>query len=85
MQAANALGRGTPNFYGLEGFIEAKILAEGLKRAGKNPTPISLLSALETFKDLDLGGYNVSYTPDSHKGSGFVEVDVINSSGDLAR
>ena len=83
--ALTELGRGTPSFYGLEAFIEAKVLVEGLKRAGANPTPASLIKGLETMRDFDLGGYYVSYKPDFHTGSLFVEVNVINSSGEVKR
>lgn len=85
VDALKALGRGTPSFYGLEAFIEAKVLVEGLKRAGARPTPASLVTALETMHDYDLGGYYVSYKPDAHTGSLFVEVDMINSSGAVTR
>lgn len=84
-QALKELGRGTPSFYGLEAFIEAKVLVEGLKRAGPNPSPSALLKSLETLRDLDLGGYYVSYKPEAHTGSLFVEVDVINSRGEIMR
>ena len=85
VQALTDLGRGTPSFYGLEAFIEAKVLAEGLKRAGANPTPAALVKSLETLRDLDLGGYYVTYKPDAHTGSLFVEVNVINSLGEVKR
>ena len=85
VQAVKDLGRGAPSFYGLEGFIEAKVLVEGLRRAGARPTPASLVAALETLRDLDVGGYFVSYRPDAHHGSSFVEIDVINSAGEVAR
>jgi branched-chain amino acid transport system substrate-binding protein len=84
-QALKDLGRGTPSFFGLEAFIEAKILVEGLKRAGSDPTPASLVKSLETFRELDVGGFFISYTPTAHTGSTFVEVDVINASGVLMR
>lgn len=84
-EALKALGRGTPSFYGLEAFIEAKVLVEGLKRAGAAPSPASLVKSLETMNDYDLGGYFVSYKPDAHTGSLFVEVDVISSSGVVVR
>jgi ABC-type branched-subunit amino acid transport system substrate-binding protein len=85
IDALKALGHGTPSFYGLEAFIEAKVLVEGLKRAGSRPSPASLVSALETMHDFDLGGYYVSYKPEVHTGSLFVEVDVINSAGVVTR
>jgi ABC-type branched-subunit amino acid transport system substrate-binding protein len=85
IDALKALGRGTPSFYGLEAFIEAKVLVEGLKRAGARASPAALVSALETMHDFDLGGYYVSYKPEAHTGSLFVEVDVINSQGVVTR
>ena len=85
VQALTDLGRGSPSFYGLEAFIEAKVLVEGLKRAGASPTPAALVKSLETLRDLDLGGYYVTYKPDAHTGSLFVEVNVINSLGEVKR
>jgi hypothetical protein len=85
MQALKELGHGTPSFYGLEGFIEAKVLVEGLKRAGASPSPIALVKSLETLRDFDLGGYYVTYKPDVHTGSRFVELDVIGARGDVVR
>ena len=85
VQALTDLGRGSPSFYGLEAFIEAKVLVEGLKRAGASPTPAALVKSLETLRDLDLGGYYVTYKPDAHTGSLFVEVNVINSLGEVNR
>jgi len=85
IDALKSLGRGSPTFYGLEAFIEAKVLVEGLRRAGARPSPASLVQALETMHDFDLGGYYVSYKPDAHTGSSFVEIDVINSVGVVTR
>ena len=85
IDALKALGHGTPSFYGLEAFIEAKVLVEGLRRAGPRASPASLVTALESMHDFDLGGYYVSYKPEAHTGSLFVEVDVINSSGVVTR
>lgn len=85
LQAMKDLGRGAPSFYGLEAYIEAKVLVEGLKRAGSRPSPESLVKALETMGEYDLGGYFVSYGPNVRTGSLFVEVDVINASGQVIR
>jgi branched-chain amino acid transport system substrate-binding protein len=85
VQAVKDLGRGAPSFYGIEGYIEAKVLVEGLRRAGPQPSPASLVKGLETLNDLDVGGFFVSYKPNAHSGSNFVEIDVINSVGDIAR
>lgn len=76
---------GSPSFYGLEAFIEAKVLVEGLRRSGAGPTPGSLVTSLETLNDLDVGGYYVRYRPGEHAGSSFVEIDVIDSKGAVMR
>lgn len=80
-----AHGRGTPSFIGLEGYIEAKVLVEGLRLAGPGPTSAGLTRALESMADLDLGGFRVSYSPKFHRGSPFVDVNVINTRGDVIR
>jgi branched-chain amino acid transport system substrate-binding protein len=85
VKAVKDLGRGSPSFYGLEAYVEAKVLAEGLRRAGSKPTPDSLIKALETLKEFDAGGYFVTYTPEFHQGGNFVEITVINSNGEVTR
>jgi branched-chain amino acid transport system substrate-binding protein len=85
IQAVKALGRGSPTLLGLEGFIEAKVLVEGLRRSGANPTPEELVKALETLRDVDLGGFFVNYSPQAHTGSLFVEIDMIGPNGRLMR
>jgi branched-chain amino acid transport system substrate-binding protein len=87
IRALEALGpaAGAPSFYGLEAFIEAKVLVEGLRRSGPRATPATLVAALETLNDLDVGGYYVRYRPGDHSGSSFTEIDVIDSKGAVMR
>ncbi len=85
LEDVKKLGRGEPSFYGLEAYVEAKVLVEGLRRTGGKPSPAALVKSLETMGDFDTGGYFVKYTPEIHQGSGFVEVDVINSAGEISR
>ena len=68
-----------------EGFISAKILSEGLRRAGSTPTREGLVTALEDMKTSDLGGLNVHYGPASRTGSTFVELTVIGKNGIVVR
>jgi branched-chain amino acid transport system substrate-binding protein len=66
----------------LEGFAAAKVLVEGLNRAGKTPTRESFMAGLERMKDFDLGeGLIVSYGPNDHSGLSFAEPSIINSRG----
>ena len=85
LSALKDMNRGVPSFFGLEGYLEAKVLVEGLKRAGANPSATSLVAGLETMRDLNLGGFFVNYQPRMHTGSTFVEIDIISASGTLAR
>ncbi len=58
-----------PEFIGLEGFTEAMILVEGLRRAGRELTRAKLVDALESMHDVDLGlgpAFRVRYDPTRH-------------------
>ena len=61
----------SPNFVSLEGFVDAMVLVEGLKRAGKDPTRTGFLEALESIQDLEIGlgsELRLSYGKHDHKG-----------------
>jgi branched-chain amino acid transport system substrate-binding protein len=68
-------------FTSLEGFISAKVMVEGLKRAGRDLTREGLINALETIDGEDLGGFVVSYSPTDHSGSNMVETTMIGNKG----
>jgi len=67
-----------PGFGTLEGFIAAKVMAEGLRRAGKALTRESFVKAMESMSDYDAGGFKVSYSPENHNGSKFVDLTIIS-------
>ncbi len=67
----------------LESYIAAKVLVEGIRRAGANPTRESLLKALDSIRNFDVGGYIVDFSPSNHNGSKFVELTSINSEGKI--
>jgi ABC-type branched-subunit amino acid transport system substrate-binding protein len=69
----------------LEGYAAAKVLVEGLRRAGPNPTRAKLLAALETIRKFDIGGLEVSYAPDDHTGLDFADLSIIGSDGKFKR
>lgn len=73
------------NYTNFEEFLGAKVLIEGLRRAGPNPTRAGVIKALEALNPYDLGGVVVSYGPNNRIGSRFVEVTVISSSGKLLK
>jgi ABC-type branched-subunit amino acid transport system substrate-binding protein len=69
------------NFSSLEGFIVAKVMVEGLKRAGKNLTREKLIAALERMNNVDLGEFTVSFSPTNHSGSKYVDLTMIGRGG----
>lgn len=75
------------SFTSLEGFIAAKLFAEGLRRAGPGPklTRENFISALESAGTIDLGGFSVSYGPEDRSGSRFVELTIITKNGGFMR
>jgi branched-chain amino acid transport system substrate-binding protein len=70
--------RGEPGFGTLEGFIAAKVIVEGLRRAGKNLTRDGFIKAMESLAPYDVGGFKVSYGPGNHNGSKFVDLTIIS-------
>ncbi len=69
----------------VEGFTDAKVLVEGLRRAGPNPTRARLHDAMETFRKFDLGGLTLSYTPEDHSGLEFTDLSIIGQNGNFRR
>ena len=74
-----------PNFSSLEGFISAKVMVEGLKRAGRNLTRESLIRALETMDPYDVGGFKIVYTNQDHRGSRYVDLTIISKDQKFVR
>lgn len=68
-----------------EEFIGAKVLVEGIKRAGKNPTPEKVVQGLASLGRLDLGGFVVNFSPDNRIGSRFVDIVVVGAEGRLLK
>lgn len=60
-----------PNFVSLEGFVDAMVIVEGLKRAGKELTRDGLIRGIESIHEEDLGlgpQLKLNYSAKSHKG-----------------
>lgn len=60
-----------PNFVSLEGFVDAMVMAEGLKRAGKELTREGLIRGIESIHDFDSGlgpQLKLNYSAKEHKG-----------------
>ena len=58
-----------PNFVGLEGYLNARVLVEGLRRTGADLTRERFITALESIQNYDLGIDNaLSFSPQDHQG-----------------
>ncbi|MBK6470597.1 MAG: ABC transporter substrate-binding protein [Betaproteobacteria bacterium] len=75
----------TANYSSMEGYVCAKVFAEGLRRAGGNPTRDALVAGLESLQRYDAGGYTVSFGPRNHRGSSFVELSMLTGDGKVRR
>lgn len=69
----------------LEGFAAAKVLVEGLRRAGPKPTREKIQTALEGIRKLDIGGLEVSFSPEDHTGLDFADLSIIGTDGKFKR
>jgi len=61
--------KSSPSFVGLEGFINAKVLAEGLKRSGPQINRQKFLKAIYSLHAFDLGyGIKINFGPKDNQG-----------------
>jgi ABC-type branched-subunit amino acid transport system substrate-binding protein len=70
-----------PNYSSMEGYVAAKVFAEGLRRAGKGPTRDSLITGLESMQSFDMGGFLVSYGSRDHVASQYVDLAMLTDYG----
>ena len=71
------------SYISLEGFLTGKVLVEALRRAGRPLSREKFMEALEGFRNLDLGGVFLSYSPTDHSGLKRVEITVIDGGGQV--
>lgn len=66
----------------LESYVNTRVLAEGLERAGRDPTQARLRSSLAGIRRLDLGGFSVDYGSQApYVGSEFIDLGVLGGTG----
>jgi branched-chain amino acid transport system substrate-binding protein len=57
------------SFISLEGYVNARVIVEALRRAGPNPSRAGFRQALESLKSFDLGiGAALTFGPERHQG-----------------
>lgn len=68
----------------MEGYVNAKVIVEALRRS----QPVSrerVTASLRSINAHDLGGYWVSFKPDSQFGSHFVDLSIVSASGRISQ
>ena len=78
-------GDATPNYSSIEGYVCAKVFAEGLRRADGSTSRDALVGALEGMQRYDTGGYIVGFRPRDHSASSFVELSMLTGDGKVRR
>ena len=84
-QHMTAAGDKACDFSSMEGYLTAKVLTEGLRRAGRALTRDSLIAGLESMREVNLGGFMVNYSAKNHQGSGFTDLTLIGRDGRFIR
>lgn len=69
------------SFSGLEGFMNAKALVEGLRRIKGEANSESLVLALQSMRHYDLGGVTIDFSASEGRGSKFVDIVISSSKG----
>ena len=79
--AMQQIGLRDYSFVSFESYINAKVLGEAIKRAGKDLTRARLITAAEGMKQLSWGGFDINFGKDSRQASRFVDVTIIGPNG----
>lgn len=69
----------------VEGYLAARILGEGLRRAGANPGRKQLRDALKSIKNQDFGGITANFSGNATAGVNYVDITILNREGKLLR
>jgi ABC-type branched-subunit amino acid transport system substrate-binding protein len=79
--AMRAIGQQEFAMLSLEGYVNARVLAEGLERAGKDVTRNKLRNVMASMRGLNLDGFMIDYSAPPYVGSKFVDLGVLGSNG----
>ncbi|BEP52987.1 ABC transporter substrate-binding protein [Variovorax sp. V118] len=78
-------GQKIDSYTALEGYIVARVMAEGLRRAGKALTRDSFIAGLESIGSTRFGDFPIDYSAKNHNGSTFVDLEMYTRDGQLRR
>lgn len=83
LDAVKVAGDATANYSSLEGYIDARIFVEGLRR-GRANTREGLANGLESLQHVDFEGFNLNFGRE-HAASHFVELSMLTGDGGVRR
>jgi branched-chain amino acid transport system substrate-binding protein len=76
-----ATGKQDYSYLGMEVFINAHILVDGLRHSVRGASNLPLVNALDAMGLKNYGPLSVNFTPEHHEGSSYVGIAIINSRG----
>ena len=74
-----------PSHLALEGYINARVFVEALRRAGRNATRERFVESAWNIKRHDMGGFEVNFTEPGKNASRFVELTMVGRDGRFIR
>jgi len=75
-------GNAQANFSSMEGYLAAKVVTEGLKRAGtRMNSREGLIQGIEAIGSQNLGGFQLNFSASQHVASSFVELSMLTGDG----
>ncbi len=83
--AMTAAGNTEYSHLSLEGYMNAKAMAEALRRAGPKLTREALVGAFNGMKEYDIGGVVLGFGKGAQSASHLVELTVIGTRGNLVK
>lgn len=84
-QAMAAAGQKELSHLSLEGYLNAKVMTEALRRAGPKLTRTALTGAMDSMRGFNPGGLEVTFGQGAASGSRFVELTMVNAQGKLIK
>ncbi|PHV13392.1 ABC transporter permease [Chitinimonas sp. BJB300] len=78
-----AAGINTVDYPSMEGYLGARILVEGIKRAGRDLNREKLITALEGLNNYDMGGFRVNFSGTNRSGSQFIDMTILDRTGKI--
>jgi branched-chain amino acid transport system substrate-binding protein len=73
------------SYAAMEAYAAARVLVEGLRKAGPALTREGFVQAVESMRRVDLGGMEIDYSPTKRTGSNYVELSILTEDGRYRR